>query len=137
MILFVGAPTNTWPRPPLWTPCQFNSGRPLDITFPMSFLVHLIVTFVLIPGFKRAGDFQKIWFLLKWRGQALFNKATCFLNKSMQLVSKLICFPHKKKNVLTDDVNANSFFQSFAFIETGNNCLFLNKLAFKADHVLP
>jgi len=44
-----------------------------DITFPMSFLVNLIVTFVLIPGFKRAGDFQKIWFLLKWRGQALHN----------------------------------------------------------------
>jgi len=44
-----------------------------DITLPMSFLVNLIVTFVLLPAKRKKGDFIGLWYMLRWRGQALHN----------------------------------------------------------------
>jgi len=44
-----------------------------EVTFPMAFLVNLVVTFVLIPGIKKQGDFMKLWYVLRWRPQMLHN----------------------------------------------------------------
>lgn len=44
-----------------------------EVTLPMAFLVNLVVSFVLIPGIKKAGKFDKLWIILQWRPQALHN----------------------------------------------------------------
>lgn len=44
-----------------------------EITFPMSFLVNLVVTFVLFPGLKKQGKFDKVFFMLNWRPQCMHN----------------------------------------------------------------
>lgn len=44
-----------------------------EMTFPMAFLVNTVVTFAIIPGIKKQGDYQKLWRVLKWRPQATHN----------------------------------------------------------------
>merc|ERR1712014_56423 len=44
-----------------------------EVTFPMAFLVNTVVTFAIIPGIKKQGDYQKLWRVLKWRPQATHN----------------------------------------------------------------
>lgn len=44
-----------------------------EITLPMGYLVNLVVTFVLIPGMKKQGQFDKLRWILRWRPQALHN----------------------------------------------------------------
>lgn len=44
-----------------------------EVTFPMAFLVNLVVTFALIPGIKKQGHFEKLYYILTWRPQMLHN----------------------------------------------------------------
>jgi len=44
-----------------------------EVTFPMAFLVNTLVTFAIIPGIKKQGEYQKLWRMLKWRPQATHN----------------------------------------------------------------
>lgn len=44
-----------------------------EITFPMSFLVNLVVSLVLIPGIKHAGKFDTLAAILRWRPLMLHN----------------------------------------------------------------
>jgi len=39
----------------------------------MTFLVNTVVTFPIIPGIKKQGDYHKLWQWLKWRPQATHN----------------------------------------------------------------
>lgn len=58
-----------------------------DITFPMGYLVNLIVTFVLIPTKKKQQDFVGVWYMLKLRGQLLHNGYVIFVALEAILLS--------------------------------------------------
>lgn len=69
----------TAPMPPLANLCigckalTMAMGVLWDIAFPMSFLVNIMVSFVIIPLRKKSGDYTGLWYMLRWRGQALHN----------------------------------------------------------------
>lgn len=44
-----------------------------EVTFPMAFLVNTLVTFAIIPGIKKQGEYHRLWRVLKWRPQATHN----------------------------------------------------------------
>lgn len=43
------------------------------IIFPMSFLVNIVVSFVIIQGMKKANKYDRLWCILRWRPQVLHN----------------------------------------------------------------
>jgi len=44
-----------------------------EITFPMSFLVNLVVTFALLPGLRQQGKFEVLWYMHQLRPQCMHN----------------------------------------------------------------
>jgi len=62
------------PSQPITSEVLSSVARVLwEITFPMAFLVNLVVSFVLIPAMKKQRMYQKLYLILKWRPQVLHN----------------------------------------------------------------